>query len=72
MAGLFTLGRSGRAARSRRPAGAVSDQLAASQHRFLQDAAHQLRTSITIALGHAEHTLAMMREKIDRSMGDVR
>jgi thiol-disulfide isomerase/thioredoxin/anti-sigma regulatory factor (Ser/Thr protein kinase) len=54
MAGLFTLGRSGRAARSRGPAGAVSDQLAASQHRFLQDAAHQLRTSITIALGHAE------------------
>jgi thiol-disulfide isomerase/thioredoxin/anti-sigma regulatory factor (Ser/Thr protein kinase) len=54
MAGLFTLGRSGRAARSRGPAGAVSDQLATSQHRFLQDAAHQLRTSITIALGHAE------------------
>ncbi|MBV9794157.1 MAG: redoxin domain-containing protein [Actinobacteria bacterium] len=33
---------------------AVGGQLSARQHRFLQDAAHQLRTSITIALGHAE------------------
>ncbi len=29
-------------------------QLLAAQHQFLQDAAHQLRTPITIALGHAE------------------
>jgi thiol-disulfide isomerase/thioredoxin/anti-sigma regulatory factor (Ser/Thr protein kinase) len=54
MAGLFTLGRGGRAARASGPAGEAGGQLAASQHRFLQDAAHQLRTSITIALGHAE------------------
>ena len=35
-------------------AGEETSQLLTSQRRFLQDAAHQLRTPITIALGHAE------------------
>jgi thiol-disulfide isomerase/thioredoxin/anti-sigma regulatory factor (Ser/Thr protein kinase) len=54
MAGLFMLGRGGRAAGHPGGAGEVSGQLMVSQRRFLQDTAHQLRTSITIALGHAE------------------
>jgi two-component system, OmpR family, sensor kinase len=36
------------------PANEESGQLPALQRTFLQDAAHQLRTPITIALGHAE------------------
>jgi signal transduction histidine kinase len=35
-------------------AGEETGELLVSQRRFLQDAAHQLRTPITIALGHAE------------------
>jgi len=46
-------------------------RLLTDQRRFLQDAAHQLRTPITIALGHAEamhasrmvNGLARTREK---------
>jgi signal transduction histidine kinase len=34
--------------------GAENERMLATQRRFLQDASHQLRTPITIALGHAE------------------
>jgi signal transduction histidine kinase len=34
--------------------GAENERMLAAQRRFLQDASHQLRTPITIALGHAE------------------
>lgn len=42
------------AERSRRHIATKNEQLLADQRRFLQDAAHQLKTPITIALGHAE------------------
>jgi signal transduction histidine kinase len=42
------------AERSHRLVSEHNAQLVAAQGRFLQDAAHQLRTPITIALGHAE------------------
>jgi signal transduction histidine kinase len=40
--------------RSHRKVSEHNTRLLADQRRFLQDAAHQLRTPITIALGHAE------------------
>jgi two-component system, OmpR family, sensor kinase len=42
------------AERSLRQVSEANVELIAAQRRFLQDAAHQLRTPITIALGHAE------------------
>jgi signal transduction histidine kinase len=45
-----------------------NERLLASQQRFLQDASHQLRTPITIALGHSEllaRSLANQQDKRD-------
>ena len=46
--------RSQAADRATRSLSEENGRLLATQQRFLQDAAHQLRTPITIALGHAE------------------
>jgi signal transduction histidine kinase len=50
----YTTHRRVAAERSRRRITTKNEQLLADQRRFLQDAAHQLKTPITIALGHAE------------------
>jgi signal transduction histidine kinase len=55
-------------ARERAVIAAEADRILAVQRRFLQDASHQLRTPITIALGHAEllaGALAQRREQRD-------
>jgi len=46
--------------------GEENARLLATQRRFLQDASHQLRTPITIALGHAE---LLARALVDRQEG---
>jgi signal transduction histidine kinase len=43
----------------------ANQRLIATQRRFLQDAAHQLRTPITIALGHAELLARSLAESQD-------
>jgi signal transduction histidine kinase len=43
-----------------------NERLLATQRRFLQDASHQLRTPITIALGHSELLARILVDKQDR------
>jgi two-component system, OmpR family, sensor kinase len=45
---------------------AQNRQLLATQRRFLQEASHQLRTPITIALGHAELLARNVADNQDR------
>jgi signal transduction histidine kinase len=52
-------------------AGEESDRLLAVQQRFLQDASHQLRTPITIALGHSELLARHLVDQRDKRDIDV-
>jgi len=51
------------AARERADIAAEADRILAVQRQFLQDASHQLRTPITIALGHAELLAGALAER---------
>jgi signal transduction histidine kinase len=57
------------AERSLREVSEANVQLIAAQRRFLQDAAHQLRTPITIALGHAELLAGAVGSAVGSAVG---
>ena len=57
------------AERSLREVSEANVQLIAAQRRFLQDAAHQLRTPITIALGHAELLAGVVGSTVGSTVG---
>jgi signal transduction histidine kinase len=50
---------------------ADAERLLRAQRQFLQDASHQLRTPITIALGHAELLAAELADQQQRDIGVV-
>jgi signal transduction histidine kinase len=57
------------AARDRARVAAEADRLLQLQRQFLQDASHQLRTPITIALGHAELLAGALAGRQQRDLG---
>ncbi|HUZ22598.1 MAG TPA: HAMP domain-containing sensor histidine kinase [Streptosporangiaceae bacterium] len=58
--------RTGSADAARSAVSAENERLLAAQRRFLQDASHQLKTPITIALGHAELLARNLASQDDR------